>query len=277
MLSRTDYLSYFPHGGPKIRPGPNTPIESALLIAARDGEIGEMRRLIRAGAPVDARDTKRNLRFSPLSWAAYGGLAEGCLMLLAAGAKPLLDACGRSPLALASWSGHFECVKILATPLQAALPDDQGWTPLMRAAAGGRGSCAEILAPISNLAAANFNGWRAIAIAAAYGQTETLAILLANAGLSDIEAPDAQGCTPLMRAAGNGQRAAAMMLIRAGANPQPWGADGPCAREAARKAGWQDLASEIQFTIDADGERRELIKHLDGELGLGEPAGSQWL
>lgn len=277
MLARADYLSYFPHGGPKIRPGPNTPLESALLIAARDGEIGDMGRLIGAGAPLDARDTKRNLWFSPLSWAAYGGWSEGCAMLLAAGAKPLLDACGRSPLALASWSGHYECVKILATPLQAGLPDDQGWTPLMRAAAGGRGSCARLLAPISNLSAVNVNGWRAIAIAAAYGQIEALAILLANAGISDIEARDAQGCTPLMRAAGNGQRATAMMLIRAGANPQPWGASGPSAHEAARKAGWLALADEIKLAIDAHGERQALMEHLEGQRGICDPAGAQWL
>lgn len=277
MLSSADFLSYFPHGGLRDLPGPNTPIESALLIAARDGEMSEMRRLIKAGAPVDARDAKRNLWFTPLSWAAYGGWNEGCAILLEAGAKQLLDACGRSPLALASWSGHFECVKILATPQQAALPDDQGWTPLMRAAAGGRGPCARLLAPISNLAAANFNGWRAIAIAAAYGQVEALAILLANAGLSDIEALDAQGCTPLMRAAGNGQRAASMMLIRAGANPEPWGAGGPSAHEAARKAGWQALAAEIQLTIDADGERQELMEHLEGPLGSCGQAGNQWL
>lgn len=242
---------------------PPAPLGSALLVASRDANLTEMRRLIRLGAPVEARDTRRNLWFTPLSWAAYGGIPAACEMLLDAGASHAIDAAGRTPLALASWSGHLECAKLLASSEQARLCDDQGWTPLMRAAAGGRSSCARLLAPISDLAAANINGWRAIAIAAAYGQTEALAVLLAQALPADVEAIDSQGWTPLMRAAGNGQRQAALALINAGANPLPWGPAGPSAPAAARASGWGALAAELQSLIDAKRESKVLAAHLN--------------
>jgi len=82
-----------------------------LWSAARDNDVEGMRRLIDAGAPIDARDARG---YSPLMLAAYAGNVEGFALLLGAGADvDSADLAGNSVLMGAAFKGHLGMVEAL--------------------------------------------------------------------------------------------------------------------------------------------------------------------
>ena len=109
---------------------------TALLLAARAGETGEIERLIADGADPDERDRRGR---TALVHAASSGSEEAIAMLLEAGAD-LSSPCdaGHTPLAHAAMGGHAEAVRaLLDAGASVDEADYQGWTPLMHAARRG--------------------------------------------------------------------------------------------------------------------------------------------
>jgi ankyrin repeat protein len=155
-----------------------------LLDTSKTPNIEEVKRLIDAGAELDA---KNNFDRTPLYIAAANGHAEITRLLIDAGAE--LDArnkYGRTPLYAAAANGHTEIAKLLidaGAKLDARDKDD--WTPLHYAAA-------------------------------IHGHTE-IARLLIQVG-AELDVRDQDGWTPLYHAAANGRTEIAKLLIDAGAD-----------------------------------------------------------
>lgn len=105
--------------------------ETKLYRAAREGNVGEVKRLLRAGADPDIAD-KRGL--TPLHQAAYWGESEIVGLLLKAGAAPNLDnGQGWTPLHSAALAGGMKSRKEIIAQLKAAggkddITDKHGWS-----------------------------------------------------------------------------------------------------------------------------------------------------
>jgi hypothetical protein len=122
----------------------SSPPERALLSAARAGDVAAVRRALRQGATVAARDEHGR---TALLVAAHAGSAEAVRALLAAGAE-----------------------------VDAALPS--GWTPLMEAAKQGRIAVAEaLLAAGANPDARDRAAGTSLDIAQQAGRDEIVALL----------------------------------------------------------------------------------------------------
>jgi ankyrin repeat protein len=99
--------------------GPDTPVgghwhETALMEAARDGDLITARALLRAGARVNRTDSRRQ---TALFWAVREGETEYAKGLLDAGADPRLrDASGETALDLAHSFRHDDLVALLSRP-----------------------------------------------------------------------------------------------------------------------------------------------------------------
>jgi ankyrin repeat protein len=87
---------------------------SPLHEAARKGDVQEARKLLAAGADLDARD--EHLRSTPLAWAAKFGRLEMVKFLLEHGAPKKLpdDPDWATPLAWAKKRGHDEIARLLS-------------------------------------------------------------------------------------------------------------------------------------------------------------------
>lgn len=118
--------------------------ERYLLAAAREGDTDIVAGLLKAGTPVEARDTRG---FSPLILAAYHGHTQTVKALLAAGA----DACagdnrGNTALMGAAFKGYADVVKLLnAQPCAVDQTNRLGQTALMFAVLFGRTEVADEL------------------------------------------------------------------------------------------------------------------------------------
>jgi ankyrin repeat protein len=219
-----------------------TPLHEAAAFAG--DAVVEM--LIAAGAPLDLRNGDGE---TPLHIAAGRGLPRHVEALLAAGANPdLADKRGVSPLRAAIggkrhevWDNDGAALPLarVAAGIDAALPD---------ALAAGMAEVAQVLlARGADPDARDRHGRPALAAAAELpdaGMLETL--LAAGAGLGEagvealfaaavanrpasldvllgqgvaLEARDAHGATPLLRAAGAGAVAAVRLLLERGADP----------------------------------------------------------
>lgn len=140
--------------------------------------------------------------------------------LLALGVAPdVCDARGHSPLHAAATRGDLTAVKMLIAA--GAAPDRRagdGQTPLGLALSSGRSDLASWL---------DWHGWRLphrplvatdLPAAAIAGDQDAVERLL-ELGFP-IDATDAQGCTALLRAAGDGHAALVEFLLERGANPR---------------------------------------------------------
>ncbi|MBX9400720.1 ankyrin repeat domain-containing protein [Lysobacter sp. BMK333-48F3] len=155
-----------------------------LAIAVRLGWSRLLERLLAAGVDLNTRDSHG---MSALHLAAALGREAMLKRLVAQGAAPdLLAADGQTPLGVALASGRRDLADWL---------DWRGW-PLPRRA----------------LHEAD------VPAAAIVGDADAVRRLL-DLGLA-VDAPDSQGCTALLRAAGGGHRAVVDLLLARGADPQ---------------------------------------------------------
>lgn len=155
-----------------------------LALAVRLGWPRLLERLLDIGVNREARDSHG---MTALHLAAALGREAALKQLIAKGASPESRAAdGQTPLGVALASGRRDLADWL---------DWRGW-PLPRRA----------LRPAD------------LPAAAMAGDADAVRRLL-DLGLA-VDAPDAQGCTALLRAAGGGHRAVADLLIARGADPQ---------------------------------------------------------
>ena len=160
--------------------------ESAVLEAAKRGDVESLRAELGAGADVNVAQGDG---FTALHWAAKRGRVEVAEVLIAAGAD--LEAATRL-------GNHL--------PLHVA------------AAAGQPGVAVALLAAGAPVDAVTGTGAQPIHFAAASGNARTVAVLVEHGADPNAREPQ-WGQTPLMFAAGTGRTAAVEALLEVGADP----------------------------------------------------------
>lgn len=151
---------------------------TAAFLAARRGDLAMLRALAKAGANVLARDARRE---TALHTAAAGGFASVVKLLLAAGAKPddRPAPFRRTALHLAATRDWPDVAALLlAAGARHDVRDDAGFTPLMCAAYRGHARTARVL--LAHGATNQVS--EALLLAAAEGYAPMVKLLLAAGG-----------------------------------------------------------------------------------------------
>ncbi|KAG2423070.1 hypothetical protein HXX76_015586 [Chlamydomonas incerta] len=186
----------------------STSRSTPLHMAAMTGKNAGIRKLLAAGAIVDARDTGGA---TALFLASEAGHADVCTALLAAGADPTIsNAAGESPMYIAALRGHLGCVQALlrtctARGIEWMDPELYGdsWTPLHAAAVAGREDVAACLLQAAGtsgselVVAPNKYGQSVVHIAARKGSAQLLRLLLSAGGVEAVVRRDGSGDTPV--------------------------------------------------------------------------------
>jgi len=194
-----------------------TPEQSALMSAARLGNVVAIQFAIEKGADVNSRDKDGK---TALMWAAYMGRAQAVVELISAGAEVnAADSTGWTALEAAVWTRRSSVVQILIERgAQVNVQDNEGRTPLMHAAQyGDAGVVRDLLAQGADPNARNKFGQTPLMFAVALNDTATARMLL-DAG-ADMNARDAAGRSVLINAAlsGGEHTANVLLLIERGA------------------------------------------------------------
>jgi len=176
---------------------------NALIFAARDGDVMEVRWRLEADATLATYADSHGQ--TALMWAAVQGHTEvaRCLLDFEAALDGTEWEMGRTALYMAAGRGHVTFVGLLL---------GRGANPCLRRA-GGR---------------------TPLGIAAYNGHTEVVRLLL-NYASCDVDSRDDQGCTPLWQAARNGRIQSLRLLLAAGADPSIPGEQGWQAIDVARE------------------------------------------
>ena len=214
-----------------------------LLEAAAEGDVKEIRRLIKNGENPNQADEGG---ITALMWAADNGHSETAKVLLDNGADPnQADKDGWTALMRAVADGHSDIAKVLldngATPNQA---NKDGITALMDAAADGHSDTAKVL--LDNGATPNQaeeDGWTALMWAATGGHSKVAKVLLDNDATPD--QANKNGVTALMWAAIDGHSKVAKVLLDNGATPNQADKDGWTALMFAAAGGHSDAAKVL--------------------------------
>ncbi|XP_030631346.1 ankyrin repeat and SOCS box protein 3 [Chanos chanos] len=227
---------------------------SAVGLAAREGKIRQVQRLIQKGYSVDVKD---NRGWNPLHEAANAGSAE-CVRLLLGAAENCEDYINsfthdsETPLYLAAKNGHLRVVKWLikggadmnretndmSCPLFAAVDgghrevvellvrsgaevngthSPSGWSCLHQAVYKGHCDIARFLASKCSLEAVDDYGITPLFVAAQYGHHKCLEILADEGANVNCQAKDL--ATPLLIAAQEGHLACVGVLLAHNADP----------------------------------------------------------
>lgn len=188
--------------------------ELALLEAARRGDVGEARKLLKAGANPNGRDAEGD---TPLLAAVRKDDAEMVILLLDHGAQADVKGRGDTPLTLAARQGNLLLTRLLLRA--GANPDrkgDDGDTPLHAALAYRHYPVlAALLGAGADWRIRDRVGMSPLALAAAQGD-ERGATLLLDAGAA-VEWGDRQQRSPLWWALYRNHRDLAKLLAARGA------------------------------------------------------------
>ena len=187
--------------------------------AARQGDVGEIERLLDAGAKIQARIERG---YTALHEAARYGQTEAAIALLQAGANTEIKATGgMTPLHGAVLTGSYSTVTALldfGANIEAV--DSDGTTPLFLAAWFGQSKVAEKLLERGANIRARVSSAGDItplhAAAGGSGQKETIFVFIESG--ADIEITSKFGLTPLHFAAMKGKSEGVAALLDAGAN-----------------------------------------------------------
>ncbi len=226
-------------------PPPAPPLHQAVL----DGNSAGVRERLDCGDAIDERDARER---TALHIAASTGNSDIVHLLLDRGANPnALDRNDRTPLHLAAGKARSDCVNVLTQRGSDIIAEDtDGFTPLHLSAYDGHQRCVTLLLNCgADPNARNGNGDTALHLVAIQGHYK-IAVLLLDRGATctpgtagrtplhhsilcghetlsreliargaDVNAPDAQGLTPLHMACASEQAATlALLLLRHGAD-----------------------------------------------------------
>ncbi|CAD7704114.1 unnamed protein product [Ostreobium quekettii] len=237
-------------GGPRVQ-GANVSAQdalgfSSLHCAAQEGYLVIAKDLLVAGAPVEQVTVRGS---TPLLLAAQGGQLPLVKELLQAGANPgLVDRDGATPLYKAAQEGHREVAKNL---LEAGADVEGGIakrkvTPLIVAAqAGHLNVVEELISRGANVGARDISGVTALHVSPVMLATdgELTGKLVAHG--ADPTLPDGADNQPLHWAAEFGNKAAAEVLLRAGADGDARSGDGRLPHELVC------ICTEVDPTLEA--------------------------
>ncbi len=196
-----------------------------LLAAAADGDTAAARHLVAAGADVNAR---RADGATALLWAAHRDDLELVDLLLRAGAGVnAADDNGVMPLERAAENASPAMVeKLLAAGADTDVARASGLTPLMTAARTGHAAVVRTLLRYGADVDAATAETRSTALMWAVAGSHPAVVRALLAAGADPHASTADGFTPLLYAAHNGDIAMAETLIAAGVDVNETGVDG---------------------------------------------------
>jgi ankyrin repeat protein len=184
-------------------------LDANLLIAAANGLLDDARRMLKAGANIEARDKNG---WTALMYAAQHGHTKTCKLLLEKGAGIKVQERLDARLLKAAGEGRTGKVgRLLKKGASIEAGDSIGWTPLMMAAYGNNmETCALLVEKGADVNAKSRESWNALMLAACWGYTEICAFLLEKG--ADVNASDYDGKTPLIVARENGKTETAELL-----------------------------------------------------------------
>jgi uncharacterized protein len=193
-----------------------------LVAAADRGDLAELRRLLDAGAAVNARDARG--RNAVLAATQRGDEAAARLLIERGADVNAQDAIADSAFLLAGASGHTGIVRAAlgaTPPPDFRLTNRYGGSALIPACHYGHVETVRLLltTPI-DVDHVNRLGWTALLEAIILGDggpahVEIVRLLVAHG--ASVQLADSQGVTPLAHARQRGQRAIVEILRRAGA------------------------------------------------------------
>ena len=270
-----------------MAPSPAERAASALVTAARAGDVDRVKKALDDGSNVNAPDSAGGR--TALHWAAKEGHVAVVQLLLSKGAEVnVKDRAGKSPLCIAAENGKADVLKVLLdAKSDVNMTDRMGGTPLMWAAALGTPETVGLLIEKgANVNVADKNGLTPLLWAASTGDPRSVELLVAKQ--ADVAAADnLTGDTALMRAARNGKIESVKVLIGAKASLE--------ARNRQDMTAWliaagYGRADKLQALKDAgadvnakdkrgwnavdharnrsDGNRAEVLKYLEEDLKL---------
>jgi len=203
-----------------------------LLLAAQNGDVATVERLLKAGAKVDRGAFYGNqesaILSTPLLTAAAAGHAAVVAVLLKAGAKiNRATAGGFTPLFAAAQEGHMDAVMVLVgAGAEIDIMTDEQSTPLHVAAQRGHEAVLAVLIKAgAEVNRTRDNGCSPVYLAVQHDHRAVLAMLM-KAGADFNQARD-NGCTPLFMAAQENHKTVLATLLKAGADVNS-GRDGGC-------------------------------------------------
>ena len=257
--------------------------ETALWVAAENGDLSGARAALERGADVNSADFQGQtplwaaayrgqlamLRFlsdeasaavnrpstngkTPLWVAAYKGqVAAVRFLAVEAGADPnLADSNGETPLWVAARHGHEDVVRVLVTEAGADITvrDKHRRAPLQIAASKGHAAVVRLLAgrPEANVDAADSRGETLLFAAATDGDDRMVRMLVSEAR-ANVDKADGKGVTPLAAAAKRGHHHVVQFLAKGGAGVNLADEEGSTAMFWAARAGH---ATVVQVLID---------------------------
>jgi|GEM_PF-2312432 len=186
-------------------------VDPELHIAAYEGDVERVKKLLKKGADPNARNV---VSWTPLHVAASKNHIEITKLLLEHGADPnVQEEHGRTPLHVAASKNHVDVVKLLLE--RGADPntqDENGHTPLH--------------------------------YSAFYGQVDVVRLLLEHGADPNIQNKD--GETPLHVAASEGHVDIVRLLLEHGANPTLKDKDGKTPLDLAKAEGHREVVSLIE-------------------------------
>jgi uncharacterized protein len=196
-------------------PEPDEEDVDAIINAAREGDLEEVRHLVQQDRRLLEAD---NGECTPLTVAAWGGRVEVIRYLMDEGAQvSLRDPEGDSALDVACYRGHVGTASLLlAHGAEAAAAGRDGWTPLMSASLG--------------------------------GFTDVVALLLAH-GCGDIDRRRIYERTAVHDACGSGHVRVVRALLGAGADPHTVDRDGETPLVTAIRLGREECVAVLQVCV----------------------------
>jgi len=220
---------------------------SALIYAARDGNLAAVRTLLAQKASLNLKDKEGK---TALFYAILRAQHTVVQFLLSKGADiNCTDVNGLSPLYFASMIGNTVAIdRLIEAGVDPNLPTLAGLTALHLAAIAGQIEALKVLLEKgAYLGAVAESGMTVLMAAAQEGRTDLVTFLVEE--VDDIDEQDGTGDTALIYAVQDGHMKAVRVLIDAGADPMLENDDGMTAIDTATEKGYSRIKRILESVI----------------------------